>query len=159
MLHFCDRTLFIIKNDKSEQGNTNMQLAIRYFTKSKKGNTEKIAKHIEAKLDVTALDITNPLDEEVDTLLLVNAMYAANIDKKIKEFLKNNKDKSKNLININSSASGASTYKKVKKVCDKYNIPISDKEFHTVASWIFMNKGRPNEEDFKRLDAFLDEIR
>ena len=136
-----------------------MQLAIRYFTKSKKGNTVKIAKHIEAKLDVAALDITNPLDEEVDTLLLVNAMYAANIDKKIKEFLKNNKDKTKNLININSSASGASTYKKVKKVCDKYNIPISDKEFHTVASWIFMNKGRPNEEDFKRLDAFLDEIR
>ena len=136
-----------------------MPLAIRYFTKSKTGNTVKIAKHIEAKLDVAALDITNPLDEEVDTLLLVNAMYAANIDKKIKEFLKNNKDKIKNLININSSASGASTYKKVKKVCDKYNIPISDKEFHTVASWIFMNKGRPNEEDFKRLDAFLDEIR
>lgn len=135
-----------------------MKLAIRYFTKSKKGNTEKIAKHISHKINVPALDVSTPLQEEVETLLLVNAMYAATIDVEVKEFLKNNKDKIKNLININSSASGASTYKNVKKVCDKYNINISDKEFHTVASWIFINKGRPNEEDFKRLDAFLDEV-
>ena len=135
-----------------------MNLAIRYFTKSKKGNTEKIAKHIEAKINVPALDVTSPLEEEVETLLLVNAMYAANIDKEVKEFLKENKDKIKCLININSSASGASTYKNVKKVCDAYNIPISKEEFHTVASWIFINKGRPNEEDFKKLDEFLDRV-
>ena len=135
-----------------------MKIAIRYFTKSKKGNTEKIAKHIENKINVPALDITHPLEEEVETLLLVNAMYAATIDNEVKEFLKNNKDNIKTLININSSASGASTYKSVKKVCDKYNINISDKEFHTVASWIFINKGRPNEEDFKRLDEFLNDI-
>ncbi|MBQ7276105.1 MAG: flavodoxin [Bacilli bacterium] len=135
-----------------------MNLAIRYYTKSKKGNTEKIAKHIEEKINVVALDVNHPLEEEVDTLLLVNAMYAAKIDKEIKQFLKNNKDKIKNLININSSASGASTYKNVEKVCDECNIPISDKEFHTVASWIFINKGRPNEEDFERLDIFLKEL-
>ena len=135
-----------------------MKIAIRYFTKSKKGNTEKIAKHIEAKINVPALDVSNPLEEEVETLLLVNAMYAANIDKEVKEFLKVNKDNIKCLININSSASGASTYKNVKKECDRYGINISDKEFHTVASWIFLNKGRPNEEDFARLDKFLDEV-
>jgi len=135
-----------------------MKIAIRYFTKSKKGNTEKIAKHIEEKINIKALDITNPLEEEVDTLLLVNAMYAANIDKRIKDFLKDNASKIKTLININSSASGSSTYKSVKKACDKYNINISSKEYHTVASWIFLNKGRPNEEDFKRLDNFLEEV-
>ena len=135
-----------------------MKIAIRYFTKSKKGNTEKIAKHIEERINIKALDITNPLEEEVDTLLLVNAMYAANIDKRIKDFLKDNASKIKTLININSSASGSSTYKSVKKACDKYNISISSKEYHTVASWIFLNKGRPNEEDFKRLDNFLEEV-
>ncbi len=135
-----------------------MKIAIRYFTKSKKGNTEKIAKHIEERINIKALDITNPLEEEVDTLLLVNAMYAANIDKRIKDFLKDNASKIKTLININSSASGSSTYKSVKKACDKYNINISSKEYHTVASWIFLNKGRPNEEDFKRLDNFLEEV-
>ena len=132
-------------------------IAIRYFTKSKKGNTEKIAKHISAKIDVEALDVTHPLQEKVDLLILVNAMYAANIDKEVKAFLKENKDNIGLLINVNSAASGASTYKNVKKVCDENNIPISEKEFHTVASWIFLNRGRPNAEDFARLDAFLDE--
>lgn len=134
-----------------------MKLAIRYFTKSKKGNTEKIARFISNKVNVPALDVTHPLEEEVEQLILVNAMYAADIDKNIKNFLKDNASKIKCLINVNSSASGASTYKAVKKVCDKVNIPISDKEFHTQASWIFINKGRPNDDDFLKLEAFLKE--
>lgn len=132
-----------------------MKLAIRYFTKSKKGNTEKIAKFISEKINVPAFDLTNPLEEDVEQLLLVNAMYATNIDKEVKLFLKENSSKIKCLININSSASGSSTYKIVKKVADEYGIPMSYKEFHTVASWIFINKGRPNEDDFKRLEEFL----
>ena len=135
-----------------------MKVAIRYFTKSKKGNTEKIAKYIEEALKVPALDVTHPLEEEAEPLLLVNAMYAADIDKEVKAFLKANKAHIKCLININSAASGASTYKAVKKVCDKEGIVISEKEFHTVASWIFINKGRPNDEDFARLGAFLKEV-
>ena len=132
-----------------------MKLAIRYFTKSKKGNTEKIAKFVSEKLGIEALDVTNPLTEEVEQLLLINAMYAADVDKEIKSFLTNNKDFIKSIVNINSAASGASTFKAVKKVADKLGIPMSDKEFHTVASWIFINKGRPNEEDFKKLEEFL----
>lgn len=135
-----------------------MKLAIRYFTKSKKGNTKKIADFVSEKLKVEALDVTHKLDEKVETLLLINAMYAANIDREVKEFLEKNKDNIGTLVNINSSASGASTYKVVKKVCDENGINISDKEFHTVASWIFINKGRPNEEDFKKLEEFLTQL-
>ena len=135
-----------------------MKLAIRYFTKSKKGNTKKIADFVSEKLKVEALDVTHKLDEKVETLLLINAMYAANIDREVKEFLEKNKDNIGTLVNINSSASGASTYKVVKKVCDENGINISDKEFHTVASWIFINKGRPNEEDFKKLEGFLAQL-
>ena len=135
-----------------------MKLAIRYFTKSKKGNTEKIANFVSSKVGVEALDVSHPLEEEVEQLLLINAMYAFDVDKEIKNFLKNNKDKIKCLININSAASGSSTLKSVKKVCDVENIPVSDKEYHTVASWIFINKGRPNEEDFARLETFLKEV-
>ena len=104
------------------KGDLPMKIAIRYFTKSKKGNTEKIARFVSHIVDVPALDVTNPLEEEVDALLLINAMYAADVDKQIKNFLINNKNKIKSLININSSASGASTYKAVKKVCDKNGI-------------------------------------
>ncbi len=136
-----------------------MKLAIRYFTKSKKGNTKKIADFVSQSLNIEALDVSNDLDEKAVTLFLINAMYAADIDKEVKVFLTNNKDKIGCLVNINSSASGASTLKAVKKVCDKNNIPVSEKEFHTVASWIFINKGRPNEEDFNKLEEFLKQFK
>ncbi len=135
-----------------------MKTAIRYFSKSKKGNTKKLARHIEDRMNLPALDISNPLEEEVDVLLLVNAMYAANIDNKVKEFLIDNKDKIKMVVNINSSASGSSTYKKVKEVCDKNGINLSVKEYHTKAPFLFLNRKRPNEEDIKRLDLFLFDV-
>ena len=69
-----------------------MKTAIRYFTKSKKGNTKKLADAVSAALGIEALDVSSDLDEKVDRLFLINAMYAANIDKKVKEFLSRNKD-------------------------------------------------------------------
>lgn len=135
-----------------------MNIAIRYFTKSKKGNTYKLASFISNKINIDALDTTNDLEEEVDLLFLVNAMYAADIDNNVKEFLERNKDKIKLLVNVNSSASGSSTIKSVKKVCDKLGIVVSTDEYHTAASWIFINKGRPNDEDFLRLDEFVRKV-
>ena len=135
-----------------------MKIDIRYFTKSKKGNTYKLASFISNKINIEAKDTSNDLDEEVDLLFLVNAMYAADIDKNVKEFLERNKDKIKLLVNVNSAASGSSTIKSVKKVCDKLNIQVSEDEYHTVASWIFINKGRPNEDDFNRLDLFIKKV-
>ena len=135
-----------------------MNLCIRYFTKSKKGNTKKLSDFISNRINLEALDVSNNLDEEVNYLILVNALYANNIDKEVKVFLENNKDKIKNVVNVCSSASGKSTYKKVKKECDRLGINILEDEYHTRASWIFINKDRPNEDDFNRLAIFVDKI-
>ena len=135
-----------------------MELAIRYFTKSKKGNTYKLAKAVSEASNLEALTIENDLEENVDILFLVNAMYAFDVDKEIKEFLKRNATKIKCLVNINSAASGSSTLKSVKKVADKLNIPVSEKEYHTVGSWLALNKGRPNEDDLNRLKEFVKEF-
>lgn len=132
-----------------------MKIAIRYFTKSKKGNTFKLAKVVSEVASVEALTVEHDLNEEVEILFLVNAMYAFNIDKEVKEFLKRNTSNIKCIVNVNSAASGASTLKSVKKVADKLNIPVSDKEYHTVASWININKDRPNEDDLNRLKEFV----
>ena len=132
-----------------------MKIAIRYFTKSKKGNTFKLATVVSENAGVEALTVENDLTEEVETLFLVNAMYAFNIDKEVKEFLKRNASKIKCIINVNSAPSGASTLKSVKKAAKKLDIPVSDKEYHTVASWINLNKGRPNEDDLNRLREFV----
>lgn len=131
-----------------------MKIAIRYFSKSKKGNTLKLASCLGEAISLPIETVEKDLEEEVDVLFLVNAMYAATIDKEVKEFLKRNASKIKSLVNVNSSASGASTIKAVKKACLKLGIDVSTKEYHTVASWLSLNKGRPNEDDLSRLAEF-----
>ncbi len=135
-----------------------MNIAIRYFTKSKKGNTEKLAGVISGAVGVKALDVTNDLDEKVDRLFLVNAMYAADIDSEVKEFLSRNKDKIGEIVNFNTSATGRSTWSIVKKVTDELGIRLSNREFHCAASWIFINKGLPAEKDFEKARQFAAEM-
>ena len=135
-----------------------MTTAIRYFTKSKKGNTKKLAEAVEKATGLTALDVTNDLTEKTDRVILINAMYAANIDPEVKDFLARNKDKIGEIVNMNTSASGQSTWKTVKKTADEYGIAVSEKEFHCAASWIFINKGLPTEDDFARAGAFAAEM-
>ena len=73
-------------------------------------------------------------NEKVDRLFLINAMYAANIDKEVREFLERNKDCVGEVVNMNTAATGASTWKAVKKVTDELGINLSEKEFHCAAS-------------------------
>ena len=130
-----------------------MSTAIRYYTKSKKDNTEKLAGAISKATGLQAKDVTKDLKNKVDRLFLVNAMYAANIDAEVKSFLIRNKDKIGEVVNFSTSCSGKSTYSMVKKVTDELGIKLSDKEFHCAASWIFLNKGLPTQEDFDRVGA------
>ena len=131
-----------------------MIIAIRYFTKSKKGNTEKLANQISQATNEKALTVTSDLTENVDRLFLVNAMYAANIDSEVKSFLARNKDKIGEVVNFSTSCSGKSTWSMVKKECDALQIPLSEKEFHCAASWIFINKNLPSEEDYQKARKF-----
>lgn len=131
-----------------------MNVAIRYFTRSKKGNTKKLADAVSAATGVDAIDVSVDLPEKVDRLFLINAMYAANIDKEVKEFLERNKDKIGKVVNMNTAASGAPTWKAVKKETDRLGVRLSEKEFHCAASWIFINKGLPSDEDFARAKEF-----
>ena len=96
-----------------------MNVAIRFFTKSKKGNTKKLADTVSEATGIEALDVSNDLGDKVDRLILINAMYAATIDKEVKDFLARNKDKIGEIVNMNTSASGSSTIKAVKKVADE----------------------------------------
>lgn len=131
-----------------------MKIAIRYFTKSKKGNTKKLADAVSAALGTEALDVSSDLSEKTDRLFLINAMYAADIDKEVVRFLARNRDKIGEIVNMNTAASGSSTLKAVKKAAGALGIPVSENEFHCAASWIFINKGLPTEEDFRRAGEF-----
>ena len=131
-----------------------MKTAIRFFTRSKKGNTAKLAAAVSEALGIEALPVAEDLTEKVDRLFLLNAMYAANVDREVTEFLERNRDMIGEVVNMNTSASGKSTWKAVKKATDRLGIPLSEKEFHCAASWIFINKGRPTEADLSRAGEF-----
>ena len=131
-----------------------MTVAIRYFTKSKKGNTKKLADAVEKAIGVKAQDVSVDLDERVDRLFLINAMYAANVDGEVKAFLVRNKDRIGEVVNMNTSATGKSTRNAVKAVTEPQGIPLSELEFHCAASWIFINKGLPSDADYKRAAEF-----
>ena len=131
-----------------------MTIAIRYFTKSKKGNTKKLADAVSAALGIEAQDVSVDLPEKVDRLFLINAMYAANIDPEVKAFLQRNSAKIGEVVNLNTSASGKSTLPLVKAAAQAAGVAVSEREFHCAASWIFINKGLPTDDDFARAAAF-----
>lgn len=135
-----------------------MTIAIRYFTKSKKGNTKKLADAVSAALGIEAQDVSVDLPEKVDRLFLINAMYAANIDPEVKAFLQRNSAKIGEVVNLNTSASGKSTLPLVKAAAQAAGVAVSEREFHCAASWIFINKGLPTDDDFARAAAFAKEL-
>ena len=135
-----------------------MTIAIRYCTKSKKGNTKKLADAVSAALGIEAQDVSVDLSEKVDRLFLINAMYAANIDPEVKAFLQRNSAKIGEVVNLNTSASGKSTLPLVKAAAQAAGVAVSEREFHCAASWIFINKGLPTDDDFARAAAFAKEL-
>ena len=131
-----------------------MKTEIRFFTRSKKGNTKKLADAVSESLGIEALPVSFDLSEKVDRLFLLNAMYAANVDPEVTDFLERNRDKIGEVVNMNTSATGKSTLKAVRRATDRLGIPLSEKEFHCKASWIFLNKGLPSENDLSRAGEF-----
>ena len=126
-----------------------MKIALRYYTKT--GNTKKLAQAMAGVLGVEALDLSHPLEEEVDLLFLGNSYYAFSIDPEVVKFIASlDKDKVGKIVNFGSAAMLNSTWKKVKKEADK----LGSKEFHCKGEFKGIHKGRPNEKDIRAAEEF-----
>ena len=126
-----------------------VKIAIRYYTKT--GNTKKLAEAISEVVNVEAKTVAEPLTEDVDILFLGSAVYAAGIDKKIKEFIKNINVNVGQVVNFSSAALIESTYKQVKK-------EVSEDEFHCRGAFKLVHRGRPNYNDLKDAQEFAKRI-
>ena len=130
-----------------------MKIALRYYTKT--GNTKKLAQAMARVLGVEALDLSHPLEEEVDLLFLGNSYYAFSIAPEVVKFIASlDKDKVGKIVNFGSAAMLNSTWKKVKKEADKLGIPLDSKEFHCKGEFKGIHKGRPNEKDIRAAEEF-----
>lgn len=133
-----------------------MKIAIRYYTKT--GNTKKLAEAIGSAINVEAKTIDEPLTEDIDILFLGSAVYAAGIDQKIKDFIKNINVNVGEVVNFSSAALIESTYKQVKKEVEAKGLKMSENEFHCRGAFKFVHRGRPNDDDLRNVQEFAKRI-
>lgn len=133
-----------------------MKIAIRYYTKT--GNTKKLAEAISSAIGVEAKTVDEPLTEDVDILFLGSAVYAAGIDKKIKDFIKNINVNVGQVVNFSSAALIESTYKQVKNEVEAKGLKMSEDEFHCRGAFKFVHRGKPDDNDLKNVQEFAKRI-
>lgn len=134
-----------------------MNIAVRYYSKG--GNTKKLAEAIAEALEVQALTVDTPVDEDVDVLFLGSAMYAFDVDPRVKQFIDGlDKDRVKKVVGFSTAAVVKSTYDKVKKALDEKGIPMDERQFYSRGEFKFMHKGRPNEQDLNDAKKFAREV-
>lgn len=133
-----------------------MKIAIRYYTKT--GNTKKLAEAIGSAINVEAKTIDEPLTEDVDLLFLGSAVYAAGIDKRVKEFIESINVNVGEVVNFSSAALIESTYKQVKKQVEAKGLKMSENEFHCRGAFKFVHIGHPDETDLKNAQEFAKKV-
>lgn len=133
-----------------------MNIAIRYYTKT--GNTKKLADAIAETVGVSAESVDVPIEEPVDILFLGSSVYAAGVDKKVKDFIDSlDKEKVKKVVNFSTAALLPSTFSQVAKLLSGKGIPIDEREFHCRGKFKFMHSSRPDREDLKNVQTFAAE--
>ena len=133
-----------------------MKIAIRYYTKT--GNTKKLAEAIGSAINVEAKTIDEPLTEDVDILFLGSAVYAAGIDKKVKDFIESINVNVGEVVNFSSAALIESTYKQVKKQVEAKGLKMSENEFHCRGAFKFVHRGHPDNTDLKNAQEFAKKV-
>ena len=133
-----------------------MKTAVRYYTKT--GNTKKLCDAIAGEIGVEAKSVDVPLEENTDILFLGNSVYAANVDKEVKDFLAANSEKIGKVVNVSTAALLEGTYSRISKLCGELGVDIDSREFHCKGEFKFMHKGRPNAEDIEAAKAFAREV-
>jgi flavodoxin len=134
-----------------------MKIEIRYYSKG--GNTKKIAEAIGEELGIKAMPISERIKEDIDVLFLCNSVYAASIASPVKDFLRINDRKITTIYNVSTAGIVSSTYKGIKKLCSKYNLNLSEKEFHCKGSWNGKKpNSHPDEKDLEAAKAFAKEV-
>ena len=133
-----------------------MKVAIRYYSKT--GNMKKLAEAIGDEINVEAKSVDEPLNEDVDILFLGSAVYAAGIDKKVKDFIANINVNVGEIVNFSSAALIESTYNQVKKEVESKGIKMNENEFHCRGAFKFVHRGRPNDNDLNDAKQFAKKI-
>lgn len=131
-----------------------MKTEVRYFSKS--GNTKKIADGIAKAVGTTARTIDEPITEKIDVLFIGTPINAWHIEEGVKTFLQEIDDSLvETVVAFNTAASPKnSALEGVKDALKDKNIDVYDECFHCRGKFLFMNKGRPTDDDVREAGEF-----
>ena len=135
-----------------------MSMSTDVFYYSKGGNTEMLANALSKELGVTAKDVSNDLVRPADIVFLGASVYAGSPAPEVTAFLKRNADKIGKLVVFGSSASGKTVLKKLTSAGKELGIEVMEECFSCPGHFLFMHKGRPNQEDLENLQKFARNI-
>ena len=134
-----------------------MNAKVYYFSRS--GNTKKLAEAIAAVLGTEARDVEKqPLKEKADAVFLGASLYAWNVDPAVRAFLEANADRIGLLVNFGSSASGRSTFQKMKEIADANKIAMAEDSFVCPGHFLFLHKDRPSQADCAAAGEFAKNV-
>ena len=129
-----------------------MKTAVRYYSKS--GNTKLLAEAVGSAVGVSAEPVSEPLAERTEILFLGSSVYAGTPDPEVIGFIRSNASRIGRVVLFGSSASGKSTYSKIKTAAETEGVPVNPEYFFCPGKFLFMHKGRPNESDLTSVAEF-----
>ena len=133
-----------------------MNIAVRYYSRS--GNTKKLAEAAAKAAGVDAQDVSAPLSEKADILLLGCSYYAFDVDEAVKRFIADNKENIGKIVCFGTSAMMRSMKRPVRKAAEGLGLAVAEEEFHCRGQFGKMHRGRPNADDLEALSAFVQKI-
>jgi flavodoxin len=134
-----------------------MGIEVRYVSRS--GNTKKLADAIAAAAGTVAKTADAPLAQKVDLLFIGGALYAGNLDGKLRKFvLALTPDKVKAVAVFSTSAAGKSILPLFDEMLKDSGITLMDETFFCKGKFLLAARGRPSDEDCARAAAFAKKL-
>lgn len=129
-----------------------MNIAVYYYTRS--GNTKKLADAVAEAVGVSAEEISVSLTDKVDVLFLGSSPYGFDMDSAVRDFIERNHEKIGTLVCFGSSASGMSTFKKIKALSEEKGVTVFEDYYNCPGHFMLLHKNRPNESDLAEVSSF-----
>lgn len=131
---------------------SDMKVEVRYFSRG--GNTRRLAEAVAKALNVKALPVEEPMTGPADMVFLCASVYGGMPDKQVLTFIRQNARDIGQIAVLSTSASGKSTYGRIKAAAEDMGVKVNDNFFHCPGAWTLFHKGRPNQEDCERAAGF-----
>lgn len=130
-----------------------MKAEVRYC--SRKGTVKRVAEAVAGGIGVVAKDVASPLAEPVDVLFLAGAMYAGNIDKKLRAFAETlTPDKVGRVAVISVAASEVSIEHILRDILGPRGVTLCEKSYKCKGRFLFTNVDSPTKAELDGAAAY-----